>query len=312
MNQYDILIIGGGISGLTAAIYAARANHSVCVLERQVCGGLVNYTNVVENIPSYARIHGMEFMEKCRAQAEALNVAIEELTEVVAMDADGGMKTVTTASGDIIAASALIIATGRTPRPLPVQTDFERVHYCSVCDGAAYAGKELVVVGGGNSGFDETLYLLDLGVRAVHIVEAMPQCLAAAATREAARATGRVRVTTCAEIVAVEALADGRGLVRIRDTATGAESEERTDGIFCFIGQTPNSAAFADALGMRNGYITVSSRMETTLPGVFAAGDVTDKEYRQITTAMGDGTIAALQAVAWLRSRGAAAASTSA
>lgn len=307
MKQYDILIIGGGISGLTAAIYAARANHSVCVLEREVCGGLVNYTNLVENIPSYRAVHGMEFMEKCRAHADALNVAIEELAEVTDLDVSGTRKLVKTASGEEYAASALIIATGRTPRKFPVQTDFPNIHYCSVCDGAPYAGKELVIVGGGNSGFDESLYLLGLGVRSIHIVEALPQCLAAASTQDAARATGKIRVTVSADIVAVETRPDGRGLVRIHDKLSGTEHTEETDAIFCFIGQTPNSAIFAGHVAMQDGYITVNSRMETSAQGVFAAGDVTAKTYRQITTAMGDGTVAALQASAWLRSGGGAA-----
>lgn len=302
MEQYDILIIGGGISGLTAAIYAARANHSVCVLEREVCGGLVNYTNTIENIPSYRTVNGMQFMEKCREQADALHVAIEELTEVADIDLSGKLKVVKTASGGEYAAPALIIATGRNPRRFPVETDFPNVHYCSVCDGAPYAGKDLIIVGGGNSGFDESLYLLGLGVRSIHIIEAMPQFLAAAVTQDAAAATGRIRATASAEILSVEPLPAGRGRVRIRDRNSGAETVEDVDGIFCFIGQTPNSAVFAGRLDMENGYITVNPRMETSVPGVFAAGDVTAKEYRQITTAMGDGTVAALQASAWLRS----------
>lgn len=242
-------------------------------------------------------------MEKCREQAEALNVEIEELADVVSVDVSGELKIVKTASGEEYAAAALIVATGRTPRKFPVQTEFSHIHYCSVCDGVLYAGKDIIIVGGGNSGFDEALYLLGLGVQHIHIIEAMPQFLAAASTQDAVKATGKIRTSVSTEILAVDTLPDGRGLVHIQDKISGVETVEKVDGIFCFIGQTPNSAVFAGQLEMKNGYILVNSMMETTVQGVFAAGDITAKEYRQITTAMGDGTVAALQASAWLRSQ---------
>lgn len=160
MKSFDLVIIGGGICGMTAAIYAARANIRACILEQQVCGGLVNWTNTVENVPSYQSIHGIDLMEKCREHVESLNVAIEEVDKVTAVNFSGDIKKITTSMGEEYEAPAVIVATGRSPRPFPVETDFPNIHYCSVCDGTPYKGKDIIVMGGGNSGFDESLYLL--------------------------------------------------------------------------------------------------------------------------------------------------------
>ena len=184
MNGHsDILIIGGGIAGMTAALYAARANLSVRIVEKEVCGGLVNWTHTVENVPSYKSIHGMDLMTACREHVESLGVAIEEVNEVEEVRLDGQPKEIRTSEGDSFTADVVIIATGRKPIPLPVETAFEKVHYCSVCDGTAYKDKDVLVVGGGNSGFDESLYLAGLGVRSVHIVEMFPACAAAQSTQ---------------------------------------------------------------------------------------------------------------------------------
>lgn len=301
MKEYDVLIIGGGICGMTAAIYAARANLSVCILEKQICGGLVNWTNVVENVPSYKSIHGMDLMEKCKEHVESLNVEIEEVDGVKSVDFSQQIKIVTTNSDEKFAGKTVIVATGRTPRPLPVETEFKNVHYCSICDGTPYKGKDIIVVGGGNSGFDESLYLLSIGVNSIHIVETFPNCIADASTQDQALATKRIKVSTSTDIVSVDELPSGRGKVRFHNKENDTYYEEEIDGIFCFIGQVPKTEIFEGVLDMDKGYIKNNSDMETNIPGVFAAGDVTNKKYRQITTAMGDGTIAALQASAYIR-----------
>lgn len=300
MKSYDLLIIGGGICGMTAAIYAARANLSVCILEKNICGGLVNWTSTVENVPSYPSIHGMDLMARCREHVASLNVAIEEVDEVERIDFIGERKLVYTSMGEEYEAGAVIVCTGRQPRPFPVKTTFDKIHYCSVCDGTPYKGKDILVMGGGNSGFDESLYLLNLGIRSIHIVETFPNCIAAASTQDQARATGKIVVSVSTDITAVDPLPDGRGLVHLLNKDTGEEYTEEIDGIFCFIGQSPNTALFDGVLELDHGYIKVNADMETNIKGVFAAGDVTAKKYRQITTAMSDGTIAALQATAFL------------
>ena len=241
MKSFDLVIIGGGICGMTAAIYAARANIRACILEQQVCGGLVNWTNTVENVPSYQSIHGIDLMEKCREHVESLNVAIEEVDKVTAVNFSGDIKKITTSMGEEYEAPAVIVATGRSPRPFPVETDFPNIHYCSVCDGTPYKGKDIIVMGGGNSGFDESLYLLGLGVSNIHIVETFPSCIAAASTQDLARATGKIQVSVSMDITAVEELTDGRGRVTFHDKAEDRTYTEDVDGIFCFIGQTPNT-----------------------------------------------------------------------
>ena len=301
MKSFDLVIVGGGICGMTAAIYAARANIHTCILEQQVCGGLVNWTNTVENVPSYQSIHGIDLMEKCREHVASLGIAIEEVDEVTAVELTSDIKKLHTAMGEEYQAPAVIVATGRKPRPFPVETDFPNIHYCSVCDGTPYKEKKLIVVGGGNSGFDESLYLLGLGVSEIHIIETFPTCIAAATTQKQALATGKIRVSTSTDIITVQKLPDGRGRVSLHEKTEDKTWTEDIDGIFCFIGQTPNTSVFEGKLTMDNGYIRVNADMETSIPGVFAAGDVTVKKYRQITTAMGDGTIAALQAGAYLR-----------
>lgn len=298
----DVLIIGGGIGGMTAALYAARANLSVRIVEKEICGGLVNWTHTVENVPSYKSIHGMELMAACREHVESLGVAIEEISEAERVKLDGQPKELFTSEGDRFTADAVIIATGRRPIPLSVETAFEKVHYCSVCDGTAYKGKDVLVVGGGNSGFDESLYLAGLGVRSIHIVEMFPACAAAQSTQDRARATGVIMASVNTVISALEPLPDGRGLASLKDTSTNAVSEETVDGVFCFIGQKPNTNLFAGLVDMDKGYIRTGEDMRTSLSGVFAVGDVRVKQYRQITTAMGDGTIAALEAERFIRS----------
>ena len=301
MKSYDLIIIGGGICGMTAAIYAARANLKVCIIEKEVCGGLVNWTNTVENVPSYPSIHGEELMDKCRAQVDSLGVDIEEVDGVEKVDFSGPGKEVVTFEGETYQSRAVIVATGRRPTPFPVETDFPKVHYCSVCDGAPYKDKDVLVVGGGNSGFDESLYLANLGVRSIHIVEVFPQCIATASTQEKAEQSGKIKVSTSTKITKVEALPNGKGRVHLEEAAGKNTCVEEVDGIFCFIGQTPNTRVFEGVLDMEGGYIKTNVDMETNIPGVFAAGDVIVKKYRQITTAMGDGTIAALQAERYIR-----------
>ena len=233
---------------------------------------------------------------------ESLGVAIEEVNEVEEVRLDGQPKEIRTSEGGSFTADVVIIATGRKPIPLPVETAFEKVHYCSVCDGTAYKDKDVLVVGGGNSGFDESLYLAGLGVRSVHIVEMFPACAAAQSTQDRALATGIIRANVNTTITALDPLPDGRCRASLRDAASGAASEETVDGVFCFIGQKPNTALLEGLIDMEKGYIRTDEDMRTSLPGVFAVGDVRAKRYRQITTAMGDGTVAALEAERFIRS----------
>ena len=297
---YDLIILGGGPAGMTAAIYAARASLRTIILESNITGGLVNSTYSVENFPSWKSVHGMELTQKMREQVDALGIDVEEVCEVEELRLTDDIKTVCTSDGDY-QARAVILATGRAPVPLETPTEAEEVHYCAVCDGAGYAGKRVLVVGSGNSAFDESLFLLRLGVRQLTIIGSHDVFFAAKQTQDMlfkeACASGR---THC-EVKDLVAPKGHLTAVLLKDTRTGDVETLPVDGIFVFRGQKPNNALFAGQIELSDGYIITDKAMRTNLTGVFAAGDIVDKQYRQIITACADGAIAALSAEAYLR-----------
>jgi thioredoxin reductase (NADPH) len=302
-HHYDCAIVGGGPAGLTAAIYAARANLKAIVLESNITGGLVNSTYTVENFPSYPSIHGMELMKRMREHVDGLGVPVEEVCDVARLQLAGPEKGIETDEATYLAKS-VILATGRRPVPLETPTECDQVHHCAICDGAPYAGKRVLVTGGGNSAFDESLYLLSLGVAHLTLVEVMPRFFAAAATQEALFASGKAEGHTETRVADLE-VANGRlvGAV-LENLATGEIRRLPVDGVFVFLGQTPNNTLFRDQIILTEaGYIPAGPDMATSVPGVFAAGDIVDKPFRQITTAVADGTIAALSAERFLRGR---------
>lgn len=299
-KDFDLLILGGGIAGMTAAIFAARANLRTALIEEKACGGLANWTNTVENFPSHISINGMELMNRVLEQVENLGVLVDQAAEVERLDLTSSLKTVVT-EGAIYTGKAIILATGRQPIRLKLDTSCERIHYCSVCDGAAYAGKKVLVVGGGNSGFDESLYLLSLGVSEIVMVEAMENCCASESTQAklGSHCNVSIKTSTC-----VTEISEDANICRVAlQNLKGQEHDTVcVDGIFVFIGQSANTRMFRGIIDLdENGYILTGSNMETNVPGVYAAGDVVQKKYRYLTTAMSDGTIAALIAATYIR-----------
>lgn len=301
ITSYDVVIIGGGMAGMTAAVYAARANRSCIVLESNITGGLANSTYIVENFPSYTEIHGMDLMQRVRDQVDALGVAVEEVCEIVSLDLGAQPKRVETDEA-VYAGASVIVATGRKPIPLDVPTECAQVHYCAICDGAPYKGKNVLVVGGGNSAFDEGLYLKQLGVNKLTVVEVMDRLFAARTAQEALLGCDGVNV--CLTTVVKDLIVEGDALKAavLENTTTGEVREEAVDGVFVFLGQLPNSEMFKDALTLNEaGYVVADENMRTSLPGVFSAGDINVKQFRQLTTAAADGTIAALMADRYIR-----------
>ncbi|WP_300668189.1 FAD-dependent oxidoreductase [Desulfoluna sp.] len=299
-DTYDVIIIGGGIAGMTAAIYAARANLRTVVLEREICGGLVNSTYMVENFPSYPAIHGMELMGKVSDHMRLLGVTVEEVTDIVEMKLGGEWKTVAT-DESAYDARAVILATGRKPVPLTVAEECQQVHYCSICDGIGYKDKRILVVGGGNSGFDEALYLRSLGVGHITLIEMADRFFASPLIQRELLACTNVSARTSTRVKAIVSQ-DRLKAVVLEDVVTGQIQEVSVDGIFVYMGQHPNTEMLRDCIDLDDsGYIVTGSRMETNISGVFAAGDVVQKIYRQITTAMADGTVAALAVERYLR-----------
>jgi thioredoxin reductase (NADPH) len=299
-KDYDLLILGGGISGMTAAIFAARANLRTALIEEKACGGLASWTNTVENFPSYISINGMELMERVLEQVERLGVGVDQAAEVERLYITGNVKTVVTAEA-IYRGKAVILATGRQPIRLKLETDCERIHYCSVCDGSAYAGKKVLVIGGGNSGFDEALYLLSLGVREMIMVEALENCCASEGTQAKLCRHPNVNIRTCTCVTAIATESEGCR-VTLEDRRRQGKDTLYVDGVFVFIGQYANTEMFRGLVDLDgNGYIIAGPDRETNVPGVYAAGDVVQKNYRYLTTAMADGTIAALAAEKYIR-----------
>lgn len=299
--SFDLLIIGGGPAGMTAAIYAARANLKTILLESNITGGLVNSTYTVENFPGRPGIHGMELMETMRAHVDSLNIPVEEVCEIEHLVLDGMEKRAETADA-VYTAKAVILATGRHPIALETPTEAGDVHFCAICDGAPYAGKHVLVVGGGNSAFDEGLYLLGLGVKHITLVECTDRFYAAQATQEALLGSGKVTALTEARVDDL-IVRDGHLTGALLDHK-GEQLTVDVEGIFVFLGQRPNNALFAGQVDLtEDGYINAGIDMSTSLPGVFSAGDINHKPFRQITTAMADGTIAALSAEKYVRTQ---------
>lgn len=300
-TNYDLIIIGGGIAGMTAAIYAARANVKTLLLEKSVCGGLVNSTHVVENFPSYESINGMDLMEKVRDHVDALGVTVIEVIEIEGIDLCGDVKVIDTDEGQF-KAPAIILASGREPRRLPIDSELEQIHYCAICDGTGYKDKDVVVVGGGNSGVDESLYMISLGVKSILLIEEFDRLFASETTCDQLRACKNVEIRTSTKIESLIGEDRLKGVV-IRDCKHDTFEDRPVDGIFVYIGQDPQTDQYKQQVELdESGYIKVDQEMKTNTPGVFAAGDVIQKKYRQITTAMGDATIAALSAVEYLSS----------
>lgn len=304
-NQYDIIILGGGIAAMTAAIYAARANLSAVILEKSVCGGLVNTTHLIENFPSQPKINGMDLMEKVRDQVEEMGVEIREVIEVDELILDSSMKEIKTDEGSLTA-PVVILATGRRPRSLSLEIECNEIHYCAICDGSGYQDKNVLVVGGGNSGVEESAYLLSLGVKHITIIEQMDRLFASGqAQKDLLKYGDKVKIFTSTAIESIEEKNGKLSCVILNDEQNDQRARLDVDGIFVYMGHETQTELFQEIIALDSqGYIEANESMETSLPGVFAAGDIVKKKFYQITTAMNDGTIAALSAAEYIRKLG--------
>ncbi len=293
IRPYDVLILGGGMAGMTAAIYLARASVKSVIIEKSICGGLCNYTYTVENFPSYTSIHGMDLMQKVRDHVDHLGVSIEEVCEVESMDLVGETKSIETDEA-VFTGKAVIVATGRRPIPLDLP-ECDQTHYCSVCDGFPYAGGRVLVVGGGNSGFDESLYLKRIGIEQLTLIEVADRFFAAKATQDEFFRQNNVTARLNTKIVDINIEGGILKSAVLENVKTGERDTIAVDGIFAFLGQKPATDFLQGLVDLDvDGYVIAHEDMSTNIPGVFSAGDLNRKRYRQLTTAMSDGTIAAL------------------
>jgi thioredoxin reductase (NADPH) len=301
----DVIIIGGGPAGYTAALYAARANLKPLVIEGIEWGGQLMITSDVENYPGYPDgIMGPEMMRQFREQAERFGT--EFVTDVVtSVDFTERPFRVQVEQEEYLART-VIVATGATARQIGLQSEIDLqgrgVTYCATCDGAFYREKEVVVVGGGDSAMEEALFLTKFASK-VTIVHRREVFRASQIMVDRARAHEKIEILT--PFVVDEVLGAETGKltgVRLRDTETGETHDLATDGLFVAIGHDPTTKLFVDALDHdESGYlITRGKSTETNIPGVFAAGDVQDHVYRQAVTAAGSGCQAALDAERFL------------
>ncbi|QJC90250.1 thioredoxin-disulfide reductase [Bacillus inaquosorum] len=292
---YDVIIIGAGPAGMTAAVYTSRANLSTLMIERGIPGGQMANTEDVENYPGFESILGPELSNKMFEHAKKFGAeyAYGDIKEVV----DGKEYKVVKAGSKEYKARAVIIAAGAEYKKIGVPGEKELggrgVSYCAVCDGAFFKGKELVVVGGGDSAVEEGVYLTRFASK-VTIVHRRDKLRAQSILQARAFDNEKVDFLWNKTVKEIHEENGKVGSVTLVDTVTGEKSEFKTDGVFIYIGMLPLSKPFEN-LGITNeeGYIETNDRMETKVEGIFAAGDIREKSLRQIVTATGDGSIAA-------------------
>lgn len=300
---HDVIIIGSGPAGYTAAVYAARAELKPLVFEGMDFGGLLMQTTEVENFPGFPQgIMGPELMENMRNQAEKFGADLR-MEDVVRVELEGEVKKVFTDDEEFLARSVILV-TGAAPRYLGVPGEEELLGHgvsaCATCDGFFFKGKQIAVIGGGDSAMEEADFLTRFGEK-VTLIHRRGEFRASAIMED--RARNNPRIDTIMNAVVTEVLGEGSvSALRLRDTVTGESRDVPMDAMFVAIGHDPRTSVFAGQVELQdNGYVKVAEpSTATSVPGVFAAGDLVDSHYQQAITAAGSGCRAALDAEAYL------------
>jgi len=299
----NVIIVGSGPAGWSAAIYAARADLRPLLITGNELGGQVAITTEVENYPGFPEgLTGPELVEKMRAQAEKFGARVQ-IDYVVEIDVNGPPFQVTTSGGESYLAKALVVATGASPRKLGVP-DEERltgrgVSYCATCDGFFFRGKEIVVVGGGDSALEEGIFLTKFATK-VRVIHRRDQLRAGAVLKHRAERNAKMEFVWNSVVTSING-EDRVRSVTLKNLATGQVQELSTDGVFVYVGHLPNNQLFAGKLAMdEQGYVITDKLMRTSVPGIFAAGEIQDPRFRQVATSAGQGVQAALEAQRFL------------
>jgi len=301
--MHDIIIIGGGPAGLTAAIYALRAGKTVLVIEKNGFGGQIAFSPKVENIPGTIQISGAEFADSLTEQAMNLGADVE-LENVVKAEKLGDCFRVTTEDGNVFEGRSLILAVGVKHRMLGLPGEAELIgkgiSFCAVCDGAFYAGQEVAMVGGGNSALQEALLLSEV-CKKVTIVQNLPFFTGEQRLADALQEKENVEVLFSTLVTGYESKDGNLCAIRVRSEDSGAESVIAVDGAFLAVGLVPENGAFAHLAQLDNrGYFASGEDCATFTEGVFVAGDCRSKSIRQVVTASADGAVAAMAACRYL------------
>jgi thioredoxin reductase (NADPH) len=303
---YDVIIIGGGPAGLTAALYLAREKADTLVIEKSAPGGQASVTQLLENVPGFDEgISGAEFGRRLTSQALRFGAEILQGQSVTDVRSNGRYREVVTADGSTYAARAVLIATGSRYRRLHVPGEDELIginlHFCATCDGAFYKGKKVLVVGGGNSGFQEGLFLTNFAAH-VTIVEFAPQVKASGALQDKVAARKDMSVITNHAVQEFVIAERKLNAVRVQDRATGEVKEWHPDGVFIFVGLSPNSDFLVPEIERdRFGFVVTDMMLQTSVKGFFAAGDVRAGSTKQIASGAGEGATAALMIREYLK-----------
>lgn len=304
-EEYDVIVIGAGPGGMTAAMYASRANLSVLMLDRGIYGGNLNNTAEVENYTGFKKVAGPELAQQMYDGSIQFGAEYAYGTvQSVELNGDG-TKTITTDTDEKLTAKAIVIATGSEQRHLHVTGEDEYggrgVSYCAICDGAFFKGKPLIVVGGGDSAVEEGMYLANLASEVTVLVRGNKLRAQPLIQDEAAKIKNMNFVfnTSVTEIMGDDTKVTG---VKTHNSETGEDGSVQADGVFIYVGNVPMTKPFA-SLGIldEEGWIKTNEKMQTEIPGIFAVGDVRETPLRQIATAVGDGSIAGQQAYKYIQ-----------
>lgn len=301
-KSYDVVVIGAGPGGMTAALYASRANLSVAMIDRGIYGGQMNNTAEIENYPGFKSVMGPDLAQQMydgsiNFGAEYVYGAVEEIVD------NGDTKTIKTDSEEI-EAKVVVIATGSEYKKLGIPGEKEYggkgVSYCAVCDGAFFRNKDVVVVGGGDSAIEEGSYLSGI-VNNVKVIHRRDTLRAQKIIQDRAFKNDKMDFVWNTNVI--EVLGDGNKVtgVKVKNNETNEESVVETSGVFIYVGLLPMTEPFKNLnITDESGWIVTNDQMETSVPGIYAIGDVRQKDLRQITTAVGEGGIAGQQAFKYI------------
>ncbi|MDO8885679.1 thioredoxin-disulfide reductase [Candidatus Oleimmundimicrobium sp.] len=301
---YDLIIIGGGPAGLTAGIYAARAKLKTLLLEKGLPGGQISTTEYVENYPGFPNvIKGQELAQKMEAQAKQFGLEISLLSKATSLKKKDGAFEIKVNNKGSYFAKTIIIATGAFPAKLNIPGEKELtgrgVSYCATCDGAFFKDKKVIVAGGGNAAIEEALFLTRFASE-IFIIHRRDQFRADKILQERILKDKKIKLILDSKIKEILGTSKVEGCI-VRNKKSGDESKIAIDGIFVYIGSVPNTSFVKGVLELNNeGYIVTNDELQTSLPGIFAAGDVRQNKLKQVAVAVGEGALAGVSAQRYL------------